>query len=260
MRTLESLGLLKKVCKVRYFPGSELLIPLDWNWYWNYAELSQYEPTTLRAFTEKVKTASPGPAIFLDCGAHIGLVSHYVAQTCANVKSTWSFEPNAALFPILKANCERAAHPSTPVATALSDFTGMARLVIPEGNDDGAYILPDEHGDIAVKRIDDIGLPGGRGVIMKIDVEGSELAILRGAQATLRQAPSFVVLFEAHKEVMERTGIDPMECVRFLNELRPCRWMPSSLPDVELDVDKPFFTQVTGYTKRDVIVWSSDSR
>ena len=256
MSLLETRGLLNKTCAVPFVHGSALRVPLDWHWFWTHESLTEYEPTTLKRFAETINLIATGNATVVDGGAHIGLVSHYLAYHCPSVVRTWAFEPNPHLVPVLRANCESMPHEASAVAKALSDFTGRARLIVPDGSDaDGAYIVAADDGAIEVTRVDDLLLPADLGLILKIDVEGSELAILKGAQQTLRAAPFFVVLFEAHPEVMKRTGCDPIECIRFLNALRPCRWMLSS-SDIELDLTQPFFPQIEILVKRDVIVHS----
>ena len=256
LEAMDAMGLLRKARPVPFFSDTELLVPLDWRWFWQYERLSEYEPNTLRSFAEAVRRVAKAKAIFIDCGAHIGLVSHYVQHECRVVERGWAFEPNPERFRVLKQNCIRMPYPTIASQSALSDFTGQARLTIPAGDDDGAYIVPDPSGPIAVTRVDDLGIPAERGVVMKIDVEGAELPILRGATNALCAAPYFVVLFEAHREVQRRTGVDPMECVRHLNTLRPCQWSLSGDLGSRLDLDRPFFEQVTDHVKRDVIVWS----
>ncbi len=256
MQTLNSLALLDKVSEVSYFPGRDIWVPLNWSWFWSYAQLNEYEPNTLRTFVRVLNASPGGDFIFLDCGGHIGLVSHYVDQHCPSVEAVWAFEPRTEQFEILASNFKRIRKKATAMNIALSDFSGNARLVVPKNNEDGSYIVPDAGGEIPVTRVDDVDLPRSRSVAMKIDVEGAELAILKGAESLLRQAPHFVVLFEAHKEVMRRTGIDPMECLRFLHALRPCRWALSSQPEFQLRLDESFFDQVTTHDKRDVIVWT----
>lgn len=256
LSTMAALGVLRKVRPVPFFSDTELLVPLDWHWFWQYEHLTEYEPNTLRTFVEAVRQVAAGNAVFLDCGAHIGLVTHYVHHECPHIESGWAFEPNPERFRVLEQNCARLSRPMVALQSALSDFAGRARLTIPEGDDDSAYIVPDPHGSIAVTRVDDLCIAAGLGVVMKIDVEGAELSILRGAENALRAAPYFVVLFEAHSEVQRRTGIDPMECVRLLNNLRPCRWSLSGDLHATLDLARPFFEQVTGHVKRDIIVWS----
>jgi len=46
--------------------------------------------------------------------------------------------------------------------------------------------------------------------------------------------------------VAARTGIDPMECVRFLESVRPIRIVAAEEPGTRIDSRRPFFEQVGG--------------
>ena len=45
--------------------------------------------------------------------------------------------------------------------------------------------------------------------------------VLRGAGETIRSAGACVIAIEAHPLVASRTGLDPVECLRFLESIRP---------------------------------------
>jgi hypothetical protein len=54
-----------------------------------------------------------------------------------------------------------------------------------------------------------------------------------------------VVQIEAHPKVAQRTGIDPIECLRFIQAIRNCRFVVCESPSYPLSLDKPFFEQFT---------------
>jgi hypothetical protein len=60
----------------------------------------------------------------------------------------------------------------------------------------------------------------------------------------LNRVDQFIVAFEAHPKVVERTGVDPLEGVRLLNTVRSCTSRIAEFPHTELRLDKPFFEQV----------------
>ncbi|MBK9135261.1 MAG: FkbM family methyltransferase [Betaproteobacteria bacterium] len=256
MLALQRLKLLDRSCRAPFFDATNLLVPLNWPWFWKHRHLREYEPNTLRAFTEAINRVATGDAVLLDCGAHVGLVSHYVAQRSSAVKRILAFEPNQHLFPLLQQNCSELPIPAQAHRAALAERPGRARLVLDVEDSDGAFIIEEPTGGVDVATVDMLNLPENEGVVMKIDVEGCELPILKGAAQTLTRAPFFVILFEAHKEVMKRTGYDPMECVRFVRSLRKCHFYPSAQADVVLDVEQPFFAQIGPYVKRDVVIVS----
>ena len=135
----------------------------------------------------------------LDIGANSGFFTHDLARSSAGCEA---FEPNPILVKLLEESCKGEAvriH-----SCALSDRQQQTDLVIPtiEGNDylGLATIEPDNqfHGvEIRKFTVDCYPLdsfnfsPVG---FIKIDVEGHELAVIKGAQKTIeRDQPNFLI-------------------------------------------------------------------
>lgn len=130
--------------------------------------------------------------IAIDVGANKGVYTHGLARLC---RAVHAFEPHPKMFPLLA-----RALPANARAynVALSDADGTAELVIPSYNtagfsnqgaslDPGKRAAPFGFRTVAVKtrRLDsyaftDVGF-------IKIDVEGFEAAVVRGALDTLRR-------------------------------------------------------------------------
>ena len=208
-------------------------------------EAREYEAPAIALLAAEIGRR-PAPVTLVDCGADIGLVSALLLDRCPNVTRVIAFEPNLEAFPILKANIERLSPAGECHATAVSDFSGRAELRNPRPGTTGhaRFIVSCPDGDVPVMRVDDLEIDPGHGVVLKIDVEGAELGVLRGAVRTLGSAAWFAVLFEAHPEVARRTGIDPIECVRLLGSLGACRFQIAEAPEIRLVDDRPFFDQV----------------
>jgi FkbM family methyltransferase len=138
--------------------------------------------------------------IAIDVGGNLGLYVHHFQKLC---KSVVVFEPIPALQSHLKQQ-----YPGIRVeGVALSDAPGQARLRMPTGNHSWATIattnnlaLADPAGgltsiEVPVRtldsyELDDVG-------ILKVDVEGHEESVLRGAIKLLsRERPSIVVEVE----------------------------------------------------------------
>lgn len=74
--------------------------------------------------------------------------------------------------------------------------------------------------EVALKRLDAFLQPGGPQVdLLKIDVEGHELAVLRSAEAFFRRTPGHkppaYIISEINPEAMRSAGYDPLEYLTF---------------------------------------------
>ena len=137
--------------------------------------------------------AASGGGLSLDVGANIGFMS--MAMLAAGCRVV-AFEPQPALDNLLLDNCTREGWDFLSFPIALSDFAGkstMPRIRYGEKGNYGGLALGQrsELGTITVdcNMLDNIVLAERIGFI-KIDVEGHETAVLRGARQTiLRNRP-----------------------------------------------------------------------
>lgn len=135
----------------------------------------------------------------IDAGANKGVYSYFIAKLA---KQVYAYEPNPKLFRILQRNIARNV---TASPLALSDATGQAVLRVPYGSkghsNQGASLSGVKVAqnftpvEVATSRIDDLGL---RDIgFIKIDVEGFESAVIRGAQNLIaRDRPNLLVEIE----------------------------------------------------------------
>lgn len=135
----------------------------------------------------------------LDIGANIGNHALFFAPHFAQVLA---FEPNPRTFTLLQLNATLAPNVRC-FNVGLSDAAGSARLAVPADNIGMATLQPGAEGQAVaceLQRLDDLPeLTGQRVALVKIDVEGHEAAVLRGARAMLeRDRP--VVVFEQTAE------------------------------------------------------------
>ena len=212
---------------------------------WDRRDVLDYDPPLI---DDLVQAAArfPAPRVLIDCGADIGTVSVLVAARDPGLARVIAFEPNADAFPILKSNVERLpmAAEARPAGVGAATGRGTLRSPAHDRTAHAMFVEPGPDGDIEIARIDDLAIDPNGSVILKVDVEGGELDVLTGAVETLRGARAFAVSFEAQIDQAERTGIEPMEILRFLCAIRPCRYHVSDLPDLTLDPDRPFFQQI----------------
>ena len=126
--------------------------------------------------------------ISLDVGANHGLFTHFLARYSPHVHA---FEPNPLPFNVLKRVVDRNV---TVYHMALTDRTSDVELVVPRGRkgwtNNGASLDRKREGHFAIvkvpgSRIDDLDLKDIG--FIKIDVEGHENIVLKGAIATLQR-------------------------------------------------------------------------
>lgn len=211
---------------------------------WSAREIGRYEHRVIRLIAEEA--ARLGGAFRLaDCGADIGMVTTALLRASAQIEEVTALEPNEEAFAVLTRTLAAAPVPARAVGMAVGDRTGRVRLVTPTGQDaHAAYVELDEAGPISLTRLDDVLAADGRGLVLKIDVEGGEDAVVAGASGLLAATPRFVVAFEAHRGVAARTGRDPGAVLRRLAGIAPIRVRVAEMPGLRLDPVRGLFAQV----------------
>jgi FkbM family methyltransferase len=137
----------------------------------------------------------------LDIGANIGNHSRVFAQRFAAVHA---FEPNPPTLELLRFNTRGAANVAVH-GHGLGDRPGTFDLVEDPANMGGSSMAAQTvpGGSVVrvrVERLDDLDINTSRLCFIKIDVEGFEPAVLRGAERTLREAQPLIVLEQHTRE------------------------------------------------------------
>lgn len=144
--------------------------------------------------------ARPGTTV-VDAGANVGIFTIPLAMSVGREGHVLAFEPTRDTADRLRENLRRNELSNVEVFDcALGSARTRMTLRL---EDDGAFnSLADEPEGfgptVAVNRLDDIWEDAGRPPVsvVKIDVEGAEIEVLKGAQALLRSSQP-VVLLEA---------------------------------------------------------------
>jgi len=167
-------------------------------WYWRVRRLFR---GPLEPEMDLLARVVPDSGAFLDVGASWGAYSH---EALAHGFVVHAFEPQHRIASIL----ERGLVGAVVHGVALSDRWGEAELRIPRNDIGYATIEPHNTlestadvslgiscGRTATVRLDDLDV--GRVAAIKIDVEGHEQAVLRGAAAVLeRDRPVLIIEVE----------------------------------------------------------------
>ena len=152
------------------------------------------------AVCETLFRLMPAGGAAIDAGANVGVLATLLAARAGPTGRVECFEPHPLLVPRLRDNVgpHVAVH-----AVALSDRAGVARLTVPPefATNEGLARLADgptgDGFDVPTATLDGL-FPGDRFDVLKLDVEGHEAAVLRGASALLGRGAIRHVVFEEH--------------------------------------------------------------
>ncbi len=201
------------------------------------------------------RLADPGE-LCLDVGANEGLMTGLLARTVGSTGKVIAFEPHPVIAAKLREHVERwkAAPGAERLAAmdlreiALSENEGVLPLCLPEefaGNRGTAFLGKEGapgriEARVRTRRLEDEVPPDARVGVMKIDVEGHELEVLRGAGALLAEERVRDIVFEEHalypspvSEFLEEAGYSIFLIRKGLlrPHLLPATAAPSELPN-----------------------------
>jgi len=183
------------------------------NWY----TARGYEPYSTAIFRLSCSWADD----VIDIGAHIGYYSLLAASTkpTARVVAVEASPDNAAA---LRENahingCERVE----VISAAFSDNSDPVQFFLAEASDNsarGQHPSSPTLGMVEVPGVtgNDLGIEPGRNLLVKLDVEGYELAALRGLEDVLSAATEARILVEFNPKCTRPTGVAPTAILDWL--------------------------------------------
>lgn len=182
--------------------------------------MGMYERNTIR----QLQRLSEKDMIFVDVGCNIGAFSLNMA---GYVSKVISFEPNPRTLVYLRRNVELNGFKNIEVVPkGLSDVPGEAELFI-QSLGSSSFHKHKQIGDserVQLTTLDEYLASKGdsRVDILKVDVEGHEMACLKGAEKTIDQQDKMVIVLEMdantfkagyskedYLDFMERKGFKP---------------------------------------------------
>jgi FkbM family methyltransferase len=182
-----------------------------------------------------VERLVPIGGVALDVGANWGLFAHRLARLVTRSGRVHAFEPNPAHHATLAALARR--NPNLTVhLRGVSDRSGRAELSVPVrdgrtvtalGSIDAPAVGAAEQVEIELETLDEALVRSPPISLIKCDVEGHELSVLRGARSILRWSrPALLLEIEAR-----HPGADPEATFAMLHDLGYEGWClrPSGL-------------------------------
>ena len=140
-------------------------------------------------------------SFFVDCGAYTGdTLSDWIEMFAPQNKDCryFAFEPFADSFNALKKKINTLPNSLqckiTAINAAIGDSEGFVEMA---GSDVGAASVRLSETGVPLKRIDDI-LADHSPTIIKSDIEGAELSMLRGAEQTIRRCRPTLAISAYH--------------------------------------------------------------
>jgi len=211
---------------------------------YDFYEITHYEADSIKQIAPIISSYK-AEFCLLDCGADIGLMSAKFVSAFPEIKEVISFEPNHISFQFLEENLSLLNIDAKALNMGVGDFNGLAELRVPDfdSHDHAAYVVPSEDGDFRVTTIDDIDLSNNRSLFIKIDVEGAELSVIKGAEKSIASAENIIILFEAHPKQVKRTNVDPTEIIKKVCSIQDCEIVVMEAPGENIDLNRDFFEQ-----------------
>ena len=180
------------------------LYPIDWIQRYIVDNNCYFEQDELK----KLDNYIPKNAVILDIGANIGNHTLYwLTSSPNNIQKVYSFEPIKETFEILKKNIEinNLDTKAQIFNIGLSDKNTSADINVFNMSNIGGTSLEEGTGSLILKRLDDVAINQEHINFMKIDVEGMELKLLRGAEKTINKYRP-IIFIESFPENFEATN------------------------------------------------------
>jgi FkbM family methyltransferase len=169
-----------------------------------------FEPNVRRHILRILK---PGD-LFLDIGANVGFFSLLASKAVGPSGKVFAFEPAPKAHDALRRNLAlNHIQNVTPVAIALSDSPGHGALFLDARNNSGAssFNRSPHSGEAIAVELDSYDRFASQNTLstpalIKLDVEGAEVKVLRGMQALLSRPDRPPVVLEVSEWSLKQMG------------------------------------------------------
>lgn len=225
--------------------GKKIFVPDDMLWCF---KGNVYYETNVNYWVDVLVKYANKPVLY-DIGANIGYYSVTLADKCSCI---YSFEPVTTTCKILRENVRRNKIGNSKIYNlGLSDRSGTSIINLYNSSGNNSIYtrtVPPGHGlkktgedEIQLLTLDGFIIKEKAAIpnIIKMDVEGAELFVLKGALKLLEEH-SPILLFEYADTTSNDAGYDKKEILKFLGERYAFFGIPENVNDfnlVELDIN-----------------------
>jgi FkbM family methyltransferase len=193
--------------------------PSHWEWKMNLL-LGLHEEETVKLCARLIKS---GMTVF-DIGAHVGYFTRLFSDLVGAAGKVYAFEPNPHTFALLRTNTATLAN-VVPINKAISSSNGTAQLFL---NDleaaDSLFPQSETISAVTVEltTLDEFWHQAGKPAVefIKMDVEGAEPDVLRGAGQFLAAQKRIGMVTEFRPESLRVAGVHSTEFLRLLSDLQ----------------------------------------
>lgn len=186
----------------------------------SYMISSTWEELTTEMFKSVVKEGD----IIVDLGANIGYYTLLAARLVGKKGKVYAFEPEPMNYSLLLKNIELNGYDNiVAVQKAVSDVNKRVKFFL-DSKDTGAHSIyqPGNKGqflEVESVTLDDFFEGKGHPIdVIKMDVEGAEMAAFTGMDRIIRENENLKMFVEFYFPGIERSGGSPQEFIRRLLE------------------------------------------
>jgi FkbM family methyltransferase len=178
--------------------------------------------------TDIIKNLLPLGGVFVDVGANVGYFSIIGANSVGPNGRVYAFEPMQEIYAILCKNLSLNGL-SNVVAKALACFSSSGEMVMERDEDSGKSHLSPARRDsamlVSLTTLDDFihNMNLERVDFIKIDAEGSDLEVLKGARRTIEKFRPAILLELDHLSLF---GGSRSEVLKYFED---CRYQVSEV-------------------------------
>jgi len=160
--------------------------------------------------------------VIVDIGAHIGYYTLLAASLTGEEGKVFAFEPEPSNYALLVKNIEANGYNNViPVKKAVVDRTRRVKLFL-DKRESGEHSIVDDKRRREAILVDSVTLDDFFGKdyaidVIKMDIEGAEMAALLGMSNVIARSPNMVIFTEFCPRFLERAGYS---AAAYFNELQ----------------------------------------